>query len=227
MTARLREGFRRWLERPKVRPWALAGPIVVLLVALPLLRPLRHPDPREVSADEAARLLTIRAVAEHRTFALDPAHASELRTTVIREGRYYSDQPPVLSLLLAGPYWVMTRCGLSFDQNPALVSYLLTVIGTTLPVAAAAGLLYRMARLFELARPWRMGLSIAIVACSGLLSYAVVLNAHAPAAVLVLGAAASVIHVAGSRQPAKGGGWLAAGGLCAALAAVLDPAAVV
>ena len=41
-------GFRRWFmrrkKRPLDRPWALLTPVVVLLVALPLLRPLRHPD---------------------------------------------------------------------------------------------------------------------------------------------------------------------------------------
>src|SRR2546428_299657 len=49
--------FRRYLTKPHVRPWALSAPILVLLVCLPLLRPLRHPDPRDVSDDELARLV--------------------------------------------------------------------------------------------------------------------------------------------------------------------------
>jgi hypothetical protein len=44
-----------------------------------------------------------------------------------------------LSVLLAGPYWVMKQSGLTFDKNPALVAYLLTLIGATIPVAMAAG----------------------------------------------------------------------------------------
>src|SRR5436189_222972 len=47
-------------ERPRkmVRPWALSAPILVLLVALPLLRPLRYPLPRQISDEEQARLAT-------------------------------------------------------------------------------------------------------------------------------------------------------------------------
>ena len=37
-----------------VRPLALAAPVVVLLVALPLLRPLRHPS--GISHDEVLRV---------------------------------------------------------------------------------------------------------------------------------------------------------------------------
>src|SRR5262245_17699855 len=66
--SRLGDYIRRWQARPKVRPWALAGPIIVLLICLPLLRPLRHPA--SITSDEAARLETIRALVEHHTLAL-------------------------------------------------------------------------------------------------------------------------------------------------------------
>ena len=61
----------------------------------------------------------------------------------------------------------------------------------------------------------------------GLLSYGVVLNSHGLAAALVLCATACLIHVATSSKPAVSGGWLAIGGLSAALAAVIEPVAVV
>ena len=60
--SRLSQFIRRWQERPKVRPWALAGPVIILLICLPLLRPLRHPA--QISDDEQARLATIRALVE-------------------------------------------------------------------------------------------------------------------------------------------------------------------
>jgi len=56
------------------------------------------------------------------------------------------------------------------------VPYLLTVLGVTLPAAGAAGLVYRMGRVFELRRPWRCGLAAAVVFGTGLVSYAVVLK---------------------------------------------------
>src|SRR3954453_2872547 len=67
----LRDYIRRWQSRPKVRPWALSGPIVVLLICLPLLRPIRHPT--AIGEDEATRLASVRAIAERGSLALSPA----------------------------------------------------------------------------------------------------------------------------------------------------------
>ena len=55
--------FQRVRSRQMVRPWALCAPVVVLLIALPLLRPLRSPG--EISLSELSRLATIQALVEH------------------------------------------------------------------------------------------------------------------------------------------------------------------
>jgi hypothetical protein len=221
-----RHWLRRYQDRPHVRPWALSVPVVVLLIALPLLRPLRHPDPDSVSDDERARLATVQALVERRTLAIDDTAFLDTAAKVQRNGHWYSNQPPTLSVLLAGTYWVLHRLGHTFATNPNWVAYLLTLVGTTLPVAFAGGLVYRMGRLFELPRPWRTGLALAVVLGSGLISYATVLNAHAPAAALVLASAASLIHVTITNRRLHGSVWLAVSGACAALAAALEPAAV-
>jgi uncharacterized membrane protein len=224
--SRLGQYIQRWQEKPKVRPWALAGPVIILLICLPLLRPLRHPA--LISDDEQARLASIRALAERHTLAISPVeNAIPLADTVSADHKFYSDQPPLFSVLLAGPYWIMRRCGISFRENPALVSYLLTLIGVTIPVAGAAGLLYRMGRLFELPRIWRSALGLAVVLGSGLISYAVVLNSIAPAAVLLLAAAGCIIQVSRATKGTRSGGWLALSGFCAAMAAALEPTAVI
>src|SRR4051794_37259739 len=223
----LRNWLRRSGDRRLVRPWALAVPIVVLLIALPLLRPLRHPDPQAISDDELARLATVQALVEHRTLAIDDTtFAAETRAKIQRNGHWYSNQPPTLSVLLAGTYWILHHFGHSFAVNPNWVMYLLTLVGTTLPVAFAGGLVYRMGRLFELHRPWRAGLALAVVLGSGFISYATVLNAHAPAAALVLASAASLTHAPTPTRRAPGSVWLAPSGACAALAAALEPASV-
>ena len=223
--------IRRYLTKPHVRPWALSSPILVLLICLPLLRPLRHPADYDVSADETARLATLQALVEHRTLAIDDtlAHPTERapgQTMIGRDGRRYSKQPPVMAVLLSGSYWAMHRRGFTMADNPILVPYLLTIIAVTLPVAGAAGLVYRMGRLFELRRPIRAGLGAAVVLASGLVSYGVVLNAHAPAAVLVMCAGACFVHLAISKRPASEI-WMIVAGLCAALAATLEPSAAV
>lgn len=223
--------LRPWFLRPRnkrlVRPWALLAPVVVLLVTLPLLRPLRHPDPRRVSDDETARLATVQAIVEHGTLAIEETEFNTTRTAVWRGHSLYADQPPMMAALLSPSYWVMNRLGLTFANHGLLVTYLLTLLGVTLPVAGAAGLVYRMGRLFELKRPWRAGLALAVVFGSGLISYATVLNPHAPAAALVLSSAACFIHVTITNRRVHSSVWLLLAGLCAALAATIDPAALV
>jgi hypothetical protein len=221
----IRSYLRNTLSRPIVRPWALSAPILVLIVCLPMLRPLRHPA--SASEDESLRLATVQSIATTGSLAL---HAPAPKTVdparlIERDDRIYADQPPVMAVLLSGPAWVMRRFGITQEENAALVAYVLTVLGVTLPVAGAAGLLYRMGRLFELRRPWRAGLATAIVFASGLVSYAVVLNPHAPAAALVLCAAACLIHVSMTRQPRRAASWVLLSGICAAGAAALDPPA--
>jgi hypothetical protein len=219
--------FRRYLTKPHVRPWALSSPILVLLVCLPLLRPLRHPDPRDVSDDELARLATVQSVVERRTLSIESSDFVPQRETFRHGGHVYASQPPALSVVLAGPYWLMHRGGLTFQSNPSLVAYLLTLIGATIPVAAAAGLIYRMGRLFELPRKKRALLAAVVAFGGGLVSYGTVLNPHAPAAALLLGSAACIIHVAIARRPGTTSGWLAVAGMCAAFAAAIDPPAAV
>ncbi|MGH7215363.1 MAG: hypothetical protein ACREIT_11425, partial [Tepidisphaeraceae bacterium] len=120
-----------------------------------------------------------------------------------------------------------TKLGYTFKDNPTLVAYLLTLVAATMPVAVTSALVYRMGRLFELRRPWRMVLALSVVTGSGLIAYATVINSHAPAAALVVSAVACLVHVAGSKNPARNGGWIALAGLCAALAAAIEPAALV
>src|SRR3954468_20714652 len=229
MFAAIREWWSSRERPPMVRPWGLAAPILVLVVCLPMLRPLRHTT--DISENERSRLASIEAIVEKHTLAIDgPLYfqpTSNVTTGTGGPERHYSAQPPVMAALLAGPYWLMHKLHLSFDSNPALSTYLLTLIAVTLPVAGSAGLVYRMGRLFELKRPWRMVLAIAAVFASGLVSYATVLNSHAPAAFFVLGACACFFHAGLTKEVVRSYAWLGLAGLCAALAATIDMAAVV
>jgi MFS family permease len=127
-----------------------------------------------------------------------------------------------MPVLLSGPYWVMYHCGLTFDRNPVLAEYLLTLLGVTLPVAFAAGLLYRMGRMFELKRPMRAGLALAVVLGSGWISYATVLSAGAAAAALVVMAAACLFQAGTSGRRGAALAWVALAGFLAALAATYE-----
>lgn len=216
----------RHRRRNVVRPWALLAPILVLVIALPLLRPLRYPAGWQVSDEEAARLATVQAVVEHGTLSIDGTDFTTTARKIEVNGHWYSKQPPTMSVLLAGPYWIMHHYGLSLHGDPQKVAYLLTLLGATIPAACAAGLIYRMGRLFELPRPWRALLAASAVLGTGLISYATVLSAHVPAAALVLASAGCLIHVTLAKRRIVRPVWIGLAGLCAALAAAIDPGAL-
>jgi hypothetical protein len=209
-----------------VRPWALLGPVLILLICLPMLRPLRHPT--QVSTDELLTLLTVQSIVENDAAALPQQWAMAIPTDrrVVTEHGTYAAQPPMLAVLLSVPAETMDRLGVGFDEHPTLVAYVLTLLCSTIPAALAAGFVYRMGRMFELRRRWRALLGLVVVAGSGLLSYAVVINPHVPAAVLVLGAATCLVHITRSPKVLRSFGFFFIAGACALLAATLDPLAL-
>src|SRR5438046_8571360 len=85
MTA-IRDYFRRMGSRQVVRPWALAAPVVMLVIALPLLRPLRAP--LDASENELSRLATIEALVERDGLAINDTRSfAELRQLQARRER--------------------------------------------------------------------------------------------------------------------------------------------
>jgi hypothetical protein len=220
--------FLRMRQKQMVRPWALSAPIVLLFLTVPLVRPLLHPDPNNMSDDEQSRMATVQAIVEHHTLAIDDTlFAHSTRQKIQRNGHLYSDQPPVLAALLSAPYWVMHACGVTFERNPLWVMFILTLAGVTVPVALSAGLIYKMGRIFELPRPRRAALGLAVVLGSGLVSYSTVLNAHASAATLLLMAGACLVQVGLINELGKSAVWLVLAGIAAGLAATIDPPAII
>ena len=224
---KLLQYIRGYVQRPLVRPWALAGPVLVLMLCLPMLRPLRQPDPTQWSDEEQMVASTVQAIVEHRTLAIDDSVFSGNPAAIEHEGRRYSPYPPMLAVLLSPVYWLLLRQGLDYGDSVIFVHYLLTLIGVTLPVAMCAGMMYRLGRMFVLHRALRVGLGLASVCAGGLLTYGVVMNRHAPAAALLLAAIFCISRLIVTEHPHRDLVVAAVGGLFAALAATVDPPAIV
>ncbi len=211
------EIFLRW----KFRPWALLTPIVVLLVALPLLRPLMLP----AGATDGEELLTasIESVSQGRGMAVNSKHWRGKPGVVEFGDRLFAARPPVFAVVLAGPAWVLQKAGLDFEDGRASMAYFLTLLGVTLPVAVGAGVIYRMGRLFELSRPMRALLALLVAFCGGWISYATVLNPHAPAAAMLMCGSACLLYVGAAQRPGRVLPILILGGLLLALSAAISP----
>lgn len=203
------------------RPWALLTPLLVLVIALPLLRPVRSPT--EVTQSERLLLDTVESLSTRGGMTLDPTVWRGQPGTTQHKGRVIADRPPVYAVLLAGPAWILLRCGLDWTEHHETMAFLLTVLGSTLPVAVGGGVIYRMGRLFELSRPRRALLALLVTFGGGWISYATVLNPHAPAAAALVCATACLLFIPAARKSAKALPICLASGLFASMACAISP----
>lgn len=196
-------------------------PLLVILIAIPLLRPVRSPDAPGVS--ERLLLDTVESLSTRGGMALDPGVWSGKPGTTQHKGRVVADRPPVYAVLLAGPAWVMQKCGLEWNEHAESMAFLLTLFGATLPVAVGGGVIYRMGRLFELSRPRRALLALLVTFGGGWISYATVLNPHAPAAAALVCASACLLFVAAAKKSASALPICLLAGLFSSMASAISP----
>jgi hypothetical protein len=95
----------------------------------------------------------------------------------------YSSKPPLLSVLCAGPYWLLHRVtGWTLGDHPFEVGRLLMVVYGLVPLAIVLGFTFRVVDAWgssDFGRIWSAG----VAACGTLLTtFAVVLTNHLPAA---------------------------------------------
>jgi len=133
---------------------------------------------------------------------------------------YYSSKPPLLNILLAGPYWLMRQLtGATLANQPFYVVRLLLVLINVLPfalyLAGIASLVERHGR-----TSWGKMFVVATAGFGTLLTpFASTLNNHSVAALAVLGAVWCVDRVWRGEGPPSAR-WLVGAGVCSALSVV-------
>jgi hypothetical protein len=182
-----------------------------------------------LSGNDRSRWLTIRALVERGTFAIDGLVVEPGWDTIdavvhpdaTGSLRLYSSKPPLLSVLCAGPYWLVHRLtGWTLGDHPFEMGRALMVLYGLTPLAIFMLFTFRLIDRIgttDWGRLWAAGL-----AAGGTLltTFAVVLTNHIPAAACTAASAwfAHRIAVDGLRSHAG----FAAAGVTAALAAAFE-----
>ncbi len=179
-----------------------------------------------LSANDRSRWLTVRALVEHATFAIDEVLDPNVWNTIdmVRHRgldglpHLYSSKPPLFSLLLAGEYWVVRAVtGWTLVDNPYEVDRLMLLTVNVLPMLLMLALVAGWAERFG-TTDWGRIFVVAAAAMGTLLtSFAVVLNNHLVGAVCAAVALEAFLRIWFDGDERLR--WYALAGLAAAFAA--------
>jgi hypothetical protein len=187
-----------------------------------LLRPF-------LSANDRSRWLTIRALVEKGTFAVDELAAEPGWDTIDAVAhpdatgrlRLYSSKPPLLSVLCAAPYWLLHRLtGWTLGDHPFTMGRMLMVLYGLVPLAVTIVFTCRLIDSVG-TTDWGRIWAAALICCGTFLTtFAIVLTNHVPAAACVA-ASGWLLHRIRS-DGLRSWPAFAATGFAAALAAALE-----
>lgn len=144
-----------------------------------------------LSGNDRSRWLTVRALVEKGTFAIDELVVEPGWDTIDAvvhpdaDGRLrlYSSKPPLLSVLCAGPYWLLHRLtGWTLGAHPFAVGRLLLLVYGLLPLALTMLFAFRLVDAIGTS-DWGRLWAAALAAFGTLLTtFAVAFTNHLPAA---------------------------------------------
>jgi len=220
------------VDRKPQRSAALWVAIVFFLVWA--LSTHTHAD----SYNDQSRMSAVESLVERGTWIIDESAFARTGDRILVDGHFYSDKPPVLTLLAAGVYGVLhnsfqldldarwcdadvgpCHCRVFCDASPDLAYYLLTLILVGLPSAVMLGLFYRMICGMELGDAPALLLTIALGIGTQVFPYSTVFNSHLPAAAALFGGFYALLKSLEGRRVSL---WLCLAGILIALAATFD-----
>ncbi len=134
--------------------------------------------------NDRSRLATIEQLVNNRTFIINKA-SIETGDKVYINGFYYSDKPPLFSILAAGPYFILHGFGWNFFNHQQSIIYLITFFVSTFPfLFYFLFLFYFFRKKIELQPEKLLFLLLALFVGTAMFPFATVLNNHLLSAVL-------------------------------------------
>ena len=218
----------RLVDEAVKREAAAGGPVDAAAVRARIEREKRLVRPF-LSGNDRSRWLTVRALVERGTFAIEDLVVEpgwDTIDAVVHPDaagtlHLYSSKPPLLSVIAAAPYWLIHRLtGWTLGDHPFEVGRMLLLICGAAPFAILLAFTFRAVDMVG-SSDWGRLWAAALVACGTLLTtFAVALTNHLPAAAAAAASLWLLLAIgAGERRSA----WpFFAAGLAAALTAAFE-----
>jgi hypothetical protein len=157
-----------------------------------------------LSANDRSRWLTVRALVERGTYAIDYVLSEPNWDTIDmvrhrgRDGQlhYYSSKPPLLATLVAGEYWLIHRVtDWTLAEHPYEIDRIVLATVNIVPLAVMYVLLAKLVERFGTTDWGRMYVMGAAALGTFLTTFAVSLNNHVVAAVCAAIALYAVVRI--------------------------------
>ena len=218
----------RLVEEAVKREAAAGGPVDAAAVRARIEREKRLVRPF-LSGNDRSRWLTVRALVERGTFAIEDLVVEpgwDTLDAVVHPDaagklHLYSSKPPLLSVIAAAPYWLIHRLtGWTLGDHPFEVGRMLLLVCGAVPFAILLAFTFRSVDMVG-SSDWGRLWAAALAACGTLLTtFAIALTNHLPAAAA---AAASLWLLLAIRSGTYRSAWpFFAAGLAAALTAAFE-----
>jgi len=164
--------------------------------------------------NDLSRIATIESLVERHTFVIDDASAQPKVDKVALGGHYYSDKPPILSIIGAVPYLLLSNIGISLREHTALAYRLITLSVVGFSTALLAVVFNRALKAEGLARGQSLFLTAVLLTATPIFNYSVTYNSHTVAAFLLFAGYLLTAGHAGKKTAFLAG---LSTGLCAAV----------
>jgi hypothetical protein len=218
----------RLVDEAVKREAAAGGPVDAAAVRARIEREKRLVRPF-LSGNDRSRWLTVRALVERGTFAIEDLVVEpgwDTLDAVVHPDaagklHLYSSKPPLLSVIAAAPYWLIHRLtGWTLGDHPFEVGRILLLVCGAVPFAILLAFTFRSVDMVG-SSDWGRLWAAALAACGTLLTtFAIALTNHLPAAAA---AAASLWLLLAIRSGTYRSAWpFFAAGLAAALTAAFE-----
>ncbi len=131
------------------------------------------------SAHEYSRFGTVESLVERGTFQLDDSTFIDTIDKILRDGHYYSHQPPLLPVIEAPVYWLLHLPGIRFNnRGRGLMTYLFILLTNGLALSLTVVVFAKLLELTGVRNLYRDVLAVLLVFGTWLLPYGIVSNNH-------------------------------------------------
>ena len=170
------------MSHSPLRAWHDLFPVAPGLRLLLLIVMVATASTRPGSWNDASRMATVQSLVESGSFVIDRTAFVGTGDKVLINGHFYSEKPPMPSVLGAAVYLPLHRLGISLHEGRSLAYYLVTLLTIKLFWLLGALAFYASLRFTGLDPEKRFLASLALGIGSLYFSWAVVFNNHALAA---------------------------------------------